>query len=143
MLDKLCVCGHAMENRGAQTLEMNGSSLGSNLWTDHVEVDMYICSWCGRMAFFEPEEIRKRRFADVCEGKTVEELRTLLWDSNPELLQAAARERIEELEAAARYRAEQEREKQESCEKRKKFFSGFLGKDDDDDKPTKNRPPEF
>ncbi len=143
MLDKLCVCGHAMENRGAQTLEMNGSSLGSNLWTDHVEVDMYICPWCGRMAFFEPEEIRKRRFADVCEGKTVEELRTLLWDSNPELLQAAARERIEELEADARYRAGQEREKQESYEKRKKFFSGLLGKDDDDDKPTKNRPPEF
>ena len=64
MIDKLCVCGHAMENRGAQTLEMNGSSLGSNLWTDHVEVDMYICSWCGRMAFFEPEAIRKRRFSD-------------------------------------------------------------------------------
>ena len=34
MIDKLCVCGHAMEDRGAQTLEMNGSSLGSNLWTD-------------------------------------------------------------------------------------------------------------
>ena len=25
MIDKLCVCGHAMEDRGAQTLEMNGS----------------------------------------------------------------------------------------------------------------------
>ena len=143
MLDKLCVCGHAMENRGAQTLEMNGSSLGSNLWTDHVEVEMYICPWCGRMAFFEPEAIRKRRFSDACEGKTIEELRALLYDSNPELLQVAAREHIEELEAAARYRAEQEREKQESREKRKKFFAGLLGKDEDDDKPTKNRPPEF
>ena len=143
MLDKLCVCGHAMENRGAQTLEMNGSSLGSNLWTDHVEVEMYICPWCGRMAFFEPEAIRKRRFSDACEGKTIEELRALLYDSNPELLQAAAREHIEEFEAAARYRAEQEREKQESREKRKKFFAGLLGKDEDDDKPTKNRPPEF
>lgn len=143
MIDKLCVCGHAMEDRGAQTLEMNGSSLGSNLWTDHVEVDVYICPWCGRMAFFEPEAIRKRRFADACEGKTIEELRALLYDSNPELLQDAAREHIEELEADARYRAEQEKEKQESREKRKKFFSGFLGKDGDDDKPTKNRPPEF
>ena len=55
MLGKLCVCGHEMKPQGKQTLEMNGSSLGSNLWTDHVEVDMYICSWCGRMAFFEPE----------------------------------------------------------------------------------------
>ena len=144
MIDKLCVCGHAMEDRGAQTLEMNGSSLGSNLWTDHVEVDVYICPWCGRMAFFEPEAIRKRRFSDACEGKTIEELRALLYDSNPELLQDAAREHIEELEADARYRAEQEREEAERRAKRKKFFSNLLGKDDgDDDKPTKNRPPEF
>lgn len=143
MIDKLCVCGHAMEDRGAQTLEMNGSSLGSNLWTDHVEVDVYICPWCGRMAFFEPEAIRKRRFSDACEGKTIEELRALLYDSNPELLQDAAREHIEELEADARYRAEQEREEAERREKRKKFFSGFLGRDEDDGKPPKNRPPEF
>ena len=39
---------------------MNGSSLGSNLWTDHVEVDVYICPWCGRMAFFEPEDVREK-----------------------------------------------------------------------------------
>ena len=75
MIDKLCVCGHAMEDRGAQTLEMNGSSLGSNLWTDHVEVDMYICSWCGRMAFFEPEDVREKRFRDACEEMTMDELR--------------------------------------------------------------------
>ena len=143
MIDKLCVCGHAMEDRGAQTLEMNGSSLGSNLWTDHVEVDVYICSWCGRMAFFEPEAIRKRRFSDACEGKTIEELRALLYDSNPELLQDAAREHIEELEADARYRAEQEREEAERRAKRKKLFSGILGRDEDDGKPPKNRPPEF
>jgi len=143
MIDKLCVCGHAMEDRGAQTLEMNGSSLGSNLWTDHVEVDVYICPWCGRMAFFEPEAIRKRRFSDACEGKTIEELRALLYDSNPELLQDAAREHIEELEADARYRAEQEREEAERRAKRKKLFSGILGRDEDDGKPPKNRPPEF
>ena len=143
MIDRLCVCGHAMEDRGAQTLEMNGSSLGSNLWTDHVEVDVYICPWCGRMAFFEPEAIRKRRFSDACEGKTIEELRALLYDSNPELLQDAAREHIEELEADARYRAEQEREEAERRAKRKKFFSGILGRDEDDGKPPKNRPPEF
>ena len=144
MIDKLCVCGHAMEDRGAQTLEMNGSSLGSNLWTDHVEVDVYICPWCGRMAFFEPEAIRKRRFSDACEGKTIEELRALLYDSNPELLQDAAREHIEELEADARYRAEQEREEAERRAKRKKLFSGILGRDEEDDgKPSKNRPPEF
>lgn len=51
MSDKLCVCGHEMKPQGKQTLEMNGSSLGSNIWTDHVPVEVYICSWCGRMAF--------------------------------------------------------------------------------------------
>lgn len=143
MIDKLCVCGHEMEDRGAQTLEMNGSSLGSNLWTDHVEVDVYICPWCGRMAFFEPEAIRKRRFSDACEGKTIEELRALLYDSNPELLQDAARERIEELESIERYKAEQKQKEEERRAKRKKLFSGILGRDEDDGKPPKNRPPEF
>ena len=143
MIDKLCVCGHAMEDRGAQTLEMNGSSLGSNLWTDHVEVDVYICPWCDRMASFEPEAIRKRRFSDACEGKTIEELRALLYDSNPELLQDAARERIEELESIERYKAEQKQKEEERRAKRKKLFSGILGRDEDDGKPPKNRPPEF
>lgn len=143
MIDKLCVCGHAMEDRGAQTLEMNGSSLGSNLWTDHVEVDVYICPWCGRMAFFEPEAIRKRRFSDACEGKTIEELRAIVYDANPDMLRAVARERIEELESIERYKAEQKQKEAERRAKRKKFFSNLLGKDGDDDKPTKNRPPEF
>ena len=143
MSDKLCVCGHEMKPQGKQTLEMNGSSLGSNIWTDHVPVEVYICSWCGRMAFFEPEDIRERRFQDACEKKTMDELRAIMEGSNPELLQDAAREHIEELEADARYRAEQEREEAERRAKRKKFFSNFLGKDDGDDKPTKNRPPEF
>ena len=142
MIDKLCVCGHAMEDRGAQTLEMNGSSLGSNLWTDHVEVDVYICSWCGRMAFFEPEDVREKRFRDACEEMTMDELRAIVYDANPELLQDVAREHIEELEADARWKAEQEREEAERRAKRKKFFSNLLGKDGDD-KPTKNRPPEF
>lgn len=143
MIDKLCVCGHAMEPRGAQTLEMNGSYLGSGLNTDYVDVKVFVCPWCGRMAFFEPEDVQRTRFRKACANKTIDQLRALLWDSNPELLQSAARERIEELEADARWKAEREKEKQESREKRKKFFSGFLGKDGDDDKPTKNRPPEF
>lgn len=143
MLGKLCVCGHEMKPQGKQTLEMNGSSLGSNLWTDHVPVEVYICSWCGRMAFFEPEAIRKRRFSDACEGKTIEELRALLYDSNPELLQDAAREHIEELESIERYKAEQKQKEEERRAKRKKLFSGILGRDEDDGKPPKNRPPEF
>ena len=43
MIDKLCVCGHAMEDRGAQTLEMNGSYLGSGLSTDYVDVKVFVC----------------------------------------------------------------------------------------------------
>ncbi len=143
MSEKLCACGHAMENRGAQTLEMNGSSLGSNMWTDHVAVDMYVCPWCGRMAFFEPEETRQMRFRKVCNGKTTDELRAIIDGEQPELLKSAARKRLEDLEADARWQAEQERKEAEKRKKRKKFFSGLLGKDDDDDKPARNRPPEF
>ena len=99
MLGKLCVCGHEMKPQGKQTLEMNGSSLGSNLWTDHVEVDMYICSWCGRMAFFEPEDVREKRFRDACEEMTMDELRAIVYDAKPDMLRAVAREHIEELES--------------------------------------------
>ena len=143
MLGKLCVCGHAMENRGAQTLEMNGSSLGSNLWTDHVEVDVYICPWCGRMAFFEPEDIRERRFQDACEKMTMDELRAIMEGEQPPLLQKKAGERLEELESIERYKAEQKQKEEERRAKRKKLFSGILGRDEDDGKPPKNRPPEF
>ena len=143
MSDKLCVCGHAMEDRGAQTLEMNGSCFGNGLSTDYVDVKLYICPWCGRMAFFEPEEMRKRHFQESCRGKSIDELRGIVEDDGPELLKAAAREHMEELEAEARWKAEQEREKQESREKRKKFFSGLLSRDEGGDKPAKNRPPEF
>ena len=81
---------------------MNGSSLGSNLWTDHVEVDMYICSWCGRMAFFEPEDIRERRFQDACEKMTMDDLRAIMEGEQPPLLQKNAGERLEELESIER-----------------------------------------
>ena len=144
MLDKLCVCGHAMEDRGAQTLEMNGSSLGSNIWTDHVEVDFYVCPWCGRMAIFEPEEMRLERFTELHRGKTDEELREIVdGDYSPIEKQAAKVWLDQHAENAAR-EAERERKETEGREKRKKFFSGLLGRDEEDDgKPPKNRPPEF
>lgn len=143
MADKLCVCGHVMEDRGAQTLEMNGSSLGSNIWTDHVDVEMYICPWCGRMAFFEPAKERLERFMELHRGKTDEELRKIVdGDHSPIEKQAAQAWLDQHAENAAR-EAERERKEGESREKRKKFFSGLLGKDKDDDKPAKNRLPEF
>lgn len=143
MSDKLCVCGHEMKPLGKQTLEMNGSSLGSNLWTDHVPVEVYICSWCGRMAFFEPEDIRERRFQDACEKMTMDELRAIMEGEQPPLLQKKAGERLEELESIERYKAEQKQKEEERRAKRKKLFSGILGRDEDDGKPPKNRPPEF
>ena len=143
MIDKLCVCGHAMENRGAQTLEMNGSSLGSNLWTDHVEVDMYICPWCGRMAFFEPEKMRLERFTELYRGKMDEELREIVDGDHSPIEKQAAKVWLDQHAENAAREAERERKETESREKRKKFFAGLLGKDEDDDKPTKNRPPEF
>ena len=143
MSDKLCVCGHEMKPLGKQTLEMNGSSLGSNLWTDHVPVEVYICSWCGCMAFFEPEDIRERRFQDACEKMTMDELRAIMEGEQPPLLQKKAGERLEELESIERYKAEQKQKEEERRAKRKKLFSGILGRDEDDGKPPKNRPPEF
>lgn len=125
MLGKLCVCGHEMKPQGKQTLEMNGSSLGSNLWTDHVEVDMYICSWCGRMAFFEPEDVREKRFRDACGEMTMDELRAIVYDANPDMLRAVARERIEELESIERYKAEQKQKEEERRAKRKNSFRAF------------------
>ena len=143
MSEKFCVCGHEMKPLGKQTLEMNGSSLGSNLWTDHVPVEVYICSWCGRMAFFEPEDICERRFQDACEKMTMDELRAIMEGEQPPLLQKKAGERLEELESIERYKAEQKQKEEERRAKRKKLFSGILGRDEDDGKPPKNRPPEF
>ncbi len=143
MTDKLCVCGHAMEDRGAQTLEMNGSSLGSNMWTDHVDVEMYICPWCGRMAFFEPEAVRLERFTELHRGKTDEELREIVDGDHAPVEKQAAKVWLDQHAENAAWEAEQERKEAEKRERRKKFFAGLLGKDDDDDKPTKNRPPEF
>lgn len=125
MLGKLCVCGHEMKPQGKQTLEMNGSSLGSNLWTDHVEVDMYICSWCGRMAFFEPEDVREKRFRDACEEMTMDELRAIVYDANPDMLRAVARERIEELESIERYKAEQKQKRRKGVQSAKNSFRVF------------------
>ena len=139
MTDKLCVCGHAMEDRGAQTLEMNGSSLGSNIWTDHVEVELYICPWCGRMAFFEPESVRLERFTELYRGKTDEELRKIADGDRAPVEKQAAKVWLDQHAA----NAAREREEQEKREKRRRFLSGILGKDEDDDKPAKNRPPEF
>ena len=110
---------------------------------DHVEVDMYICSWCGRMAFFEPEDVREKRFRDACEKMTMDDLRAITEGEQPPLLQKKAGERLEELESIERYKAQQKKKDQERRAKRKKLFSGILGRDEDDDKPTKNRPPEF
>ena len=109
-----------------------------------VPVEVYICSWCGRMAFFEPEDVREKRFRDACEKMTMDELRAIVYDANPDMLRAVARERIEELESIERYKAEQKQKEEERRAKRKKLFSGILGRDEEDDgKPPKNRPPEF
>ncbi len=143
MSEKLCACGHTMESRvTGKKIELHTADTGS-LWSEFLAADLYICPWCGRMAFFEPEETRQMRFCKVCNGKMTDELRAIIDGEQPELLKSAARKRLEDLEADARWQAEQERKEAEKRKKRKKFFSGLLGKDDDDNKPARNRPPEF
>ena len=143
MIDKLCVCGHAMEDRGAQTLEMNGSCFGNGLSTDYVDVELYICPWCGRMAFFEPEEMRLERFTELHRGKSDEELREIVNGDYSPIEKQAAKVWLDKYAEDAAWEAEQERKEAEKREKRRKFFAGLLGKDEEDGKPTKNRPPEF
>ncbi len=143
MLGKLLRLRTRNEASGKQTLEMNGSSPVPNLWTDHVEVDMYICSWCGRMAFFEPEDVREKRFRGCLRGNDDGRVACDRLRCQSDMLRAVARERIEELESIERYKVEQKQKEEERRAKRKKLFSGILGRDEDDGKPPKNRPPEF
>ena len=142
MSDKLCVCGHEMEDRGTQSLEMNGSYF-SGLSTDYVDVKMYVCPWCGRMAFFEPEEIRLKRFTDLYRAKTGEELREIMDGDHSPIEKQAAKVWLDQRAEDAAWKEEERRKEEEKREKRKKLFSGLLGRDDGGDKPAKNRPPEF
>lgn len=143
MADKLCVCGHVMESRvTGKKIELHTADTGS-LWSEFLAADLYICPWCGRMAFFEPEEARALRFRRACENKTIDQLRAIVDGEQPELLKKAAGEELEAKESLARWKEQKRREEEERRGERKKMFSKLLGRDEDDDKPTKNRPPEF
>lgn len=95
------------------------------------------------MAFFEPEEARALRFRRACENKTIDQLRAIVDGEQPELLKKAAGEELEAKESLAHWKEQKRREEEERRGERKKMFAKLLGKDEDDDKPTKNRPPEF
>ena len=143
MSDKLCVCGHVMESRvTGKKIELHTADTGS-LWSEFLAADLYICPWCGRMAFFEPEEARALRFRRACENKTIDQLRAIVDGEQPELLKKAAGEDLEAKDSLARWKEQKRREEEERRGERKKMFSKLLGKNEDDDKLTKNRPPEF
>lgn len=143
MADKLCVCGHVMESRvTGKKIELHTADTGS-LWSEFLAADLYICPWCGRMAFFEPEEARALRFRRACENKTIDQLRAIVDGEQPELLKKVAGEELEAKESLAHWKEQKRREEEERRGERKKMFAKLLGKDEDDDKPTKNRPPEF
>ena len=143
MSDKLCVCGHVMESRvTGKKIELHTADTGS-LWSEFLAADLYICPWCGRMAFFEPEEARALRFRRACENKTIDQLRAIVDGEQPELLKKAAGEELEAKESLARWKEQKRREEEERRGERKKMFSKLLGKDEADDKLTKNRPPEL
>ena len=58
MSEKKCVCGHELESRGYQVLELHGESL----LKDYMDVELWVCPWCGRIAFFMREKDRKDRY---------------------------------------------------------------------------------
>ena len=143
MADKLCVCGHVMESRvTGKKIELHTADTGSR-WSEFLAADLYICPWCGRMAFFEPEEARALRFRRACENKTIDQLRAIVDGEQPELLKKAAGEELEAKESLARWKEQKRREEEERRGERKKMFAKLLGRDEDDGKPPKNRPPEF
>ena len=55
MSEKKCVCGHEMESGGYQVLELHGESL----LKDYMDVELWVCPRCGRIAFFMREKDRK------------------------------------------------------------------------------------
>lgn len=142
MSEKKCVCGHELESGGYQVLELHGESL----LKDHMDVELWVCPRCGRIAFFMREKDRKDRYRAECGGRTDEELSALLESPDaPALLRDAAREVLDsraEWRAAEQRRRAKETEREQESTPRGGFFSGLFG-GRDDDKPRKNQPPEF
>ena len=142
MSEKKCVCGHELESRGYQVLELHGESL----LKDYMDVELWVCPRCGRIAFFMREKDRKDRYRAECGGRTDEELSALLESPDaPALLRDAAREVLDsraEWKAAEQRRRAKETEREQESTPRGGFFSGLFG-GGDDDKPRKNQPPEF
>ena len=120
MSEKKCVCGHELESRGYQVLELHGESL----LKDYMDVELR-------------EKDRKDRYRAECGGRTDEELSALLRDAAREVLDSRA-----EWKAAEQRRRAKETEREQESTPRGGFFSGLFG-GRDDDKPRKNQPPEF
>ena len=93
-----------MESGGYQVLELHGESL----LKDYMDVELWVCPRCGRIAFFMREKDRKDRYRAECGGRTDEELSALLESPDaPALLRDAARE---VLDSRAEWKAAEHRE---------------------------------
>ena len=138
MNEKRCVCGHELESSGGHTLEVHGASLLKG----YVDAELWTCPWCGRIALFAREENRRERYRAMCGGKTDEELTEL-----PELLRDEAQKLLALRAELAAEEAQRRQEKEEARERDGLsgggFFSGLFDRKGEEDKPSKNRPPEF
>ena len=114
MSEKKCVCGHELESRGYQVLELHGESL----LKDYMDVELWVCPRCGRIAFFMREKDRKDRYRAECGGRTDEELSALLRDAAREVLDSRA-----EWKAAEQRRRAKETEREQESTPRGGFFS--------------------
>ena len=111
MSEKKCVCGHELESRGYQVLELHGESL----LKDYMDVELWVCPRCGRIAFFMREKDRKDRYRAECGGRTDEELSALLESPDaPALLRDAARE---VLDSRAEWKAAEQRRRAKETER--------------------------
>ncbi|MFR2331909.1 MAG: hypothetical protein ACLS63_02815 [Flavonifractor plautii] len=108
-----------------------------------MDVELWVCPRCGRIAFFMREKDRKDRYRAECGGRTDEELSALLESPDaPALLRDAAREVLDSAPNGRR-RSSAPREGDGSVSRRVPprgdFLRPFGGRDDD--KPRKNQPP--
>lgn len=116
MSEKKCVCGHELESRGYQVLELHGESL----LKDYMDVELWVCPRCGQIAFFMREKDRKDRYRAECGGRTDEELSALLRDAAREVLDSRA-----EWKAAEQRRRAKETEREQESRRAADFSPAF------------------
>lgn len=151
---RFCVCGGEMRPQGKYVLQLSGMGLFE--MASYAAVELYICPNCRRGDFFFPQdlvgdasgernfEFNEAYYREQYENDSTAALRKSLGEPYlPEQIKEVIRtilaERGEGERAEEPERARPDPWKEKTG--KKGLFSSLFG--DDDEKPKKNRPPEF